>query len=145
MKINIKSWAQKNSLWLFHVNAASCNGCDIEFVASLTPRYDIERLGAQLVPSPRHADVLVVTGTVNPLMRERLKRIYEQMPEPKYVVAFGACAGGGGVMKGCYNVSYGVDKAIPVDLFVPGCPPRPETIIYGLMKLRDKISGGSHE
>jgi NADH-quinone oxidoreductase B subunit len=117
------------------VNAASCNGCDIELVASLTPRYDIERLGVQLVPSPRHADVLVVTGTVNPLMRDRLKTIYDQMPEPKHVIAVGACALGGGVMKGCYNVGHGVDTVIPVDLYIPGCPPRPEAIIYGVLKL----------
>lgn len=117
------------------MNAASCNGCDIELVAALTPRYDVERLGVQLVPSPKHADVLVVTGTVNPLMRERLKKIYEQVPEPKYVIAVGACALGGGVMHGCYNVGNGVDKVIPVDMFIPGCPPRPEAIIYAVLKL----------
>jgi len=133
--LNLKKWARNRSVWLFHVNAASCNGCDIELVASLTPKFDIERLGVQLVPSPRHADVLVVTGTVNPLMKERLRKIYEQMPEPKFVVALGSCACGGGVMKGCYNVGHGVDKVIPVDLFIPGCPPRPEAIIYGILKL----------
>ena len=133
--LNVKQWARKRSVWVFHVNAASCNGCDIELVAALTPRYDVERLGVQLVPSPRHADVLVVTGTVNPLMRERLKTIYDQVPEPKHVIAIGACALGGGVMQNCYNVGHGVDKVIPVDLFIPGCPPRPEALIYGIMKL----------
>jgi NADH-quinone oxidoreductase B subunit len=129
------SWSRKKSPWIFHVNAASCNGCDIELVAALTPRYDVERLGVQLVPSPRHADVLVVTGTANSLMKERLKKIYEQMSEPKFVVAVGACTLGGGVYQGCYNVTHGVDKVIPVDLYIPGCPPRPEAIIYGILKL----------
>jgi NADH-quinone oxidoreductase B subunit len=135
----LKKWAFKRSIWVFHVNAASCNGCDIEILAALTPRYDAERLGVELVPSPRHADVLLVTGTVNPLMRDRLKTVYEQMPDPKKVVAIGACALGGGVMSGCYNVGHGVDKVIPVDLYIPGCPPRPEALIYGILKL---VTGG---
>jgi len=133
--LGLLSWSRKKSPWIFHVNAASCNGCDIELVASLTPRFDVERLGVQLVPSPRHADVLVVTGTANSLMKERLKTIYEQIPEPKYVVAVGACALGGGVYQGCYNVTNGIDKVIPVDLYIPGCPPRPEAIMYGILKL----------
>ena len=133
--MNLRQWAMKRSVWLFHVNAASCNGCDIELIASLTPRYDAERLGVELVPSPRHADVLVVTGTVNPMMRDRLVKIYQQIPEPKRVIAVGACALGGGVMKGCYNVGHGVDKVIPVDLYIPGCPPRPEALLYGIFKL----------
>ena len=131
----LSKWSRKRSIWVFHVNAASCNGCDIEIVASLTPRYDAERLGVQLVPSPRHADVLLVTGTVNPMMRERLRTIYLQMPDPKKVVAIGVCTVGGGVMKGCYNVGRSVDAVIPVDMYIPGCPPRPEAIIYGILKL----------
>ena len=131
----LTKWARKRSIWVFAVDAASCNGCDIEIVASLTPRYDTERLGVELVGSPRHADVLLVTGTVNPPTRDVLKRIYDQMPEPKLVVAIGACALGSGVMKGCYNVGHGVDTVIPVDAFIPGCPPRPEAILYGILKL----------
>jgi Ni,Fe-hydrogenase III small subunit len=104
-------------------------------MAALTPRYDAERLGVVLVPSPKHADVLVVTGTANPQMRERLKTVYEQIPEPRRVLALGACALGGGVMHGCYNVSHGIDTVIPVDLYVPGCPPRPEALLYALTKL----------
>lgn len=134
-ELDLLKWARKRSVWIFNINASSCNGCDIELIASTTPKYDVERLGVELVPSPRQADVLVVTGLVNPMMRERLKMIYEQIPEPKYVIAVGACALGGGVMKGCYNVGHGVDKVIPVDLFIPGCPPRPEAITYGIMKL----------
>lgn len=131
----LTAWARKRSIWVFHVNASSCNGCDIEILAALTPRYDAERLGVELVPSPRHADVLLVTGTMNPLMKDRLKTVYEQMPEPRLVVAIGACALGGGVMKDCYNAGHGIDTAIPVDLYIPGCPPRPEAIIYGILKL----------
>lgn len=134
-KDRFKSWARKRSIWVFHVNAASCNGCDIEILAALTPRYDAERFGVELVPSPRHADVLLVTGTVNALMKDRLLEVYQQVPEPKFVVAVGACALGGGVMKGCYNVGHGVDKVIPVDLFIPGCPPRPEALLFGIIKL----------
>ena len=129
------SWAKKRSVWIFHVNSASCNGCDMELVTALTPRYDAERFGVQLVPSPRHADVLVVTGTVNPMMRDRMKRVYEQIPNSKNVIAVGACALGGGVMKGCYNVGHGVDKIVPVDIYIPGCPPRPEAIMFGILKL----------
>lgn len=134
-RTGLTQWARKRSIWVFHVNAASCNGCDIEILASLTPRYDAERLGVELVPSPRHADVMLVTGTVNPLMRGRLRTVYEQMPEPRHVVAIGACALGGGVMKGCYNVGHGIDTVVPVDLYIPGCPPRPEAIIFGILKL----------
>jgi NADH-quinone oxidoreductase B subunit len=138
-RTGLRSWARKRSIWVFDVNAASCNGCDIEILDSLTPKFDAERLGVQLVPSPRHADVLLVTGTVNPMMRERLKTIYEQTPNPKRVIAIGACALGGGVYKGCYNTGHGVDKVVPVDLFIPGCPPRPEAILFGIKKL---VEGG---
>jgi ech hydrogenase subunit C len=113
-------WARKRSPWVFHINASSCNGCYIEIVASL-PRYYIERFGAILVPSPRHADILLVTGTVNAQTKDRLSRIYEQVPEPKRVIAVGACAAAGGVFKGCYNVGQGIQDVIPVDMFIPGC------------------------
>jgi len=134
-RTGLTHWARKRSIWVFHVNAASCNGCDIEILAALTPRYDAERLGVELVPSPRHADVLLVTGVTNPMMRDRLKTVYEQMPEPRHVVAIGACALGGGVMKDCYGAGSGIDSIVPVDLYIPGCPPRPEAIIYGILKL----------
>lgn len=138
---NLATWARKRSPWVFHVNASSCNGCDIELVATLTPRYDLERFGVVLVPSPRHADVLLVTGVVNPQTKDRLLRIYQQMPEPRLVVAVGACALSGGVFQGCYNAGQGVDSVLPVDLYIPGCPPRPEAIIYGITQLLRKVEG----
>ncbi len=131
----VKTWARLNSPWVIHFNSGSCNGCDIEILATLTPHYDVERFGIKLKGSPRHADVLVVTGPVTEQARERLKRIYEQMPDPKFVVAVGSCAISGGVFKGCYNVAGGVDQVIPVHAYVPGCPPRPEAIIDGIVKL----------
>jgi NADH-quinone oxidoreductase B subunit len=135
----VAKWARKRSPWIYHINASSCNGCDIELVASLTPRYDIERFGAVLVPSPRHADVLVVTGVVNAQTKDRLRRVYEQLPEPKLVIALGACATAGGVFKGCYNAGQGVQDVVPVNMFIPGCPPRPEAIMYGVLKLLGEV------
>jgi NADH-quinone oxidoreductase B subunit len=131
----LKKWARVNSPWVLHFNSGSCNGCDIEILATLTPRYDVERLGVTLQASPRQADILLVTGPVTRQARERLLRIYEQMPEPKFVVAIGSCALSGGVFQGCYNVMNGVDQVIPVNAFIPGCPPRPEAIIDGVVKL----------
>ena len=135
----IKQWARIKSPWLIHFNSGSCNGCDIEILATLTPRYDAERFGVRLKGSPRHADVLICTGPVTRQSRERLLRIYEQMPEPKFVIAVGACAISGGVFAGCYNVIGHIDEVLPVDVYVPGCPPRPEAIIEGLVVLLDKI------
>jgi NADH-quinone oxidoreductase B subunit len=131
----IKGWARRTSPWAVHFNSGSCNGCDIEILAALTPRYDVERLGIKLQGSPRHADLLIVTGPVTRQARERLLRIYEQMPEPRHVVAVGSVAICGGVFRGCYNCLEGVDQVIPVDVYIPGCPPRPQAIIYGLVKL----------
>lgn len=135
----VKQWARIHSPWLIHYNSGSCNGCDIEILATLTPRYDAERFGVQLHGSPRHADILICTGPVTRQSRERLLRIYEQMPEPKYVIAVGTCAISGGVFAGCYNVIGQIDEVIPVDVYVPGCPPRPEAIIEGLTVLLAKI------
>lgn len=122
------------SLWVFHLNTGSCNGCDIEIVALLTPRYDVERFGIKLVGSPKHADVLLVTGPVNRKMLPRLKLIYEQTPDPKAVIVVGTCGTSGGVFYDSYNVVGPVDKHIPVDVYVPGCPIRPEAIINGVLK-----------
>ena len=136
----LKRWARLNSPWVLHFNSGSCNGCDIEILATLTPRFDVERLGIKLQASPRQADILLCTGPVTRQARERLLRIYEQMPEPKYVVAIGSCALSGGVFQGCYNVMDGIDHVIPVDAFIPGCPPRPEAIIDGVVKLLSSLS-----
>jgi len=131
----IKTWARINSPWVLHFNSGSCNGCDIEIIAALTPRYDLERFGIKLQGSPRHADVLLCTGGVTLQQADRLRRIYEQMPEPKFVVAIGSCALSGGVFQGCYNICDGIEKVIPVNAYIPGCPPRPEAIIDGVYKL----------
>lgn len=137
----VKTWARVNSPWVIHFNSGSCNGCDIEILATLTPRYDVERLGIKLQGSPRHADVLICTGPVTRQARERLLRVYEQMPEPKFVIAVGSCSISGGAFQGCYNVIGHVDEVIPVDVYVPGCPPRPEAIIDGVVKLLEKLRG----
>src|SRR5512134_2638791 len=135
----ISSWARVNSPWAIHFNTGSCNGCDIEILATLTPRYDVERFGIKLQGSPRHADVLICTGPVTRQARERLLRTYEQMPEPKFVIAVGSCAISGGAFHDCYNVVGHIDEVIPVDVYVPGCPPRPEAIIDGLIKLMARL------
>ena len=135
----LKIWARTNSIWLVHFNSGSCNGCDIEILATLTPRYDLERLGVRLIGSPRHADVLICTGPVTRQARERLLRTYEQMPDPKFVVAVGSCGIAGGAFHGCYNVIGSIDEVIPVNAYIPGCPPRPEAIIDGVVKLVNSI------
>jgi ech hydrogenase subunit C len=122
------------SPWVIHYNGSSCNGCDIEVLACLTPLYDLERFGIINTGNPKHADVLVVTGSVNAQGKDVLKQIYEQMPHPKAVVAIGICATSGGIFADCYNVEGGVDKVIPVDVYVPGCAARPEAIIDGVYK-----------
>ncbi len=139
----IKTWARVHSPWLIHFNSGSCNGCDIEILATLTPRFDVERFGIRLQGSPRHADILICTGPVTRQARDRLKRVYEQMPEPKYVIAVGACAISGGVFAGCYNVVGHIDEVIPVDVYIPGCPPRPEAIIDGVVQLLHRLQSTS--
>ena len=139
----IATWSRINSPWAIHFNSGSCNGCDIEILATLTPRYDIERFGIKLRGSPRHADVLICTGPVTRQARERLLRVYEQMPEPKFVVAVGSCGISGGVFQGCYNIVGHIDEVLPVHAYIPGCPPRPEAIIDGIVKLLTHLKNGS--
>jgi ech hydrogenase subunit C len=141
-----KSFIKKSRIkspWLLHFDCGSCNGCDIEVLACLTPVYDIERFGIINVGNPMHADIMLVTGTVNHRNKKVLANLYEQMPHPKVVVAIGACGLSGGVFRDAYNVVGGVDKVIPVDVYVSGCPAKPEAIIDGVVmalgKLEDKV------
>lgn len=122
------------SPWILHYDASSCNGCDIEVLACLTPLYDVERFGIINTGDPKQADMLLITGAVNDQNKEVVKQLYEQMPEPKVVVAVGICACSGGVFRECYNILGGVDTVIPVDVYVPGCAARPESIIDGVVR-----------
>ncbi len=122
------------SPWVIHYDASSCNGCDIEVLASLTPGFDVERFGIINTGNPKHADIFLVTGSVNQQNRDVVRNIYEQMPEPCVVMALGICATSGGIFRECYNVAGGVDSVIPVDVYVPGCAVRPEAIIDGVVR-----------
>ncbi len=127
------------ALWVFHINTGSCNGCDIEIMAALTPRYDVERFGIKLVGTPRHADVLLVTGPVTRDMEKKLKLVYDQTPAPKVVMSIGNCGNTGDVFYESYNLVGPIDRIIPVDVYVVGCPPRPEAIIDGVVKAWAKL------
>jgi ech hydrogenase subunit C len=122
------------SPWVIHYDGSSCNGCDIEVLACLTPIYDVERFGIINTGNPKHADVFLITGSINEQNRSVVQTIYNQIPDPKVVVAIGICATSGGVFGECYNVGGGVDKVLPVDVYVPGCAARPESIIDGIVK-----------
>jgi ech hydrogenase subunit C len=122
------------SPWVFHYDASSCNGCDIEVLACLTPLYDIERFGIINTGNPKHADIFLITGSVNEQNRSVIKNLYDQMADPKVVIAIGICATSGGIFRTCYNVMGGIDKVLPVDVYVPGCAVRPEAIIDGVVK-----------
>lgn len=126
--------ARQRSPWLFHLNAGSCNGCDIELLACLGPRYDVEQLGIRLEGSPRHADVLCVSGPVTRTTQAALEAIYAQIPEPKVVVAIGSCPATGNVFAGSPTVTGPLARIIPVDIYIPGCPPRPDAIIEGIAR-----------
>jgi Ni,Fe-hydrogenase III small subunit len=130
----------RRSLHIRHMDAGSCNGCDWEIQALLGPVYDIQRLGIDIVASPRHADLLLVTGAVTRHLEPALLATYEAMPEPRLVVAVGACACGGGVLQGSYAVAGGVDQRLPVDVYIPGCPPRPQALIQGLLVAVDRLA-----
>ena len=122
------------SPWVLHYDAASCNGCDIEVLACLTPIYDAERFGVINTGDPKHADIFLITGGINEQCKDVVKQLYDQMPSPKVVVAVGICACSGGVFKDTYNILGGADTVIPVDVYVPGCAARPESIIDGIVK-----------
>lgn len=131
----------QKSPWVIHYDASSCNGCDIEVLACLTPGFDVERFGIVNTGNPKHADIFLVTGSVNERNREVVRNIYDQMPEPKAVVALGICACSGGIFRECYNVAGGVDSVIPVDVYVPGCAVRPEAIIDGVVRALGILEG----
>jgi len=137
------------SLWVYHCNSGACNGCDIEILNVLTPYYDVERFGIRLVGSPRHADVMLLSGAVTRPTLPLVKRAFEAIPAPKLVFAIGSCAVGGGCWFDSYNVAGGGMQAVPVDYFIPGCPPRPEAIMDGVVKaaaiLQAKIDGQKTE
>ena len=122
------------SPWLLHYDGSSCNGCDIEVLACLTPVYDAERFGVVNTGNPMHADILLITGGINSQNASVVKQIYDQMPNPNVVRAVGTCACTGGVFKECYNIKGGADTVIPVDIYVPGCVARPQSIIDGIVQ-----------
>jgi Ni,Fe-hydrogenase III small subunit len=132
--------ARRRSAWLFHLNAGACNGCDIELVTCLSPRYDVEQLGIRLEGSPRHADVLCVTGPVTRATRPALEIVYRQLPDPKVVVAIGSCPATGNVFAGSPVIDGPLDRIVPVDVYVPGCPPRPHAIIEGIARAIDLLA-----
>ena len=140
--MSIKLKALLKSPWVFHLSTGSCNNCDIEILDCLTPRFDIERFGMILAPSIKHADVLLVTGSGNRKSMERVKELYKQMPKPGLVVAIGECSMSRGMFIDSYNCPVPIDKVIPVDIYIPGCPPKPEAIIAGVVKLIEKIKKG---
>lgn len=123
------------SLWVFHVSASPCNNCDIEILDLLTPRYDVERLGIKLVGSVRHADVLLLSGIVNDKVAPKVRRLYEQAPKPVFVVAVGTCPTSGCCFKNSYNKTARPEDTIPIDMYIPGCPPKPEAMIEAIAKL----------
>ena len=135
----IVRWSRIKSPWILHLNSGACNACDIEVVAALTPRFDVERLGVLLKATPRHADVIVATGPVTRQIKDRIIRIYEQTPDPKFVIAVGACAMSGCVYRGAYNICGGLDQVIPVNVYIPGCPVRPDAILDGVVKLLNTL------
>lgn len=137
--MGLKTFCLKKSLWLFHFAGASCNNCDIEILDVLTPRYDVERFGMQLIGSPRHADIILVSGSINQRDKPRLLEVYNQASKPVFVVAFGACGCTGGIFAEGNTFAGPLDQIVPVDAYIPGCPPKPEAILGGITKLVKKI------
>lgn len=138
--MGLKEKILTKSIYVFHLSSGSCNNCDIEILDTLTPRYDVERFGIVLVGSIKHADVLLCTGSTNRLTVPLIKKMYEQMPKPGFVIALGACGCSRGLFKDSYNTGAPLDEIIPVDAYIPGCPPKPEAIIGAIVKLIGKLN-----
>ncbi len=138
------SWYNKRlakSIWVFHISASPCNNCDIEILDLLTPKYDLERFGIKLVGSIRHADVLLVSGVINQKVAPKLKYLYSQAPKPVFVVGVGTCPASGCCFNDSYNITANREEVIPIDLYIPGCPPKPEAMIEGVAKLVEVLNG----
>ena len=131
------NWARKGSIWPVTFGLACCA---IEMMATFASRFDVERFGMVTWASPRHSDLMIVSGTVTIKMAPMLKRIYDQMPDPKWVISMGSCANSGGPFRHGYHVVKGVDRVVPVDVYVPGCPPTPESLMYGILKLQEQVA-----
>ena len=136
---------RKKSPWILHYNAGSCNGCDIEILSCLSPKYDLERFGVINTGNPKQSDIFLVTGPVTFRSRSRIVELYSQIPEPKVVVAVGSCACTGGVFRGMYNVEDGIDNYIPVDVYIPGCATSPELIIDGIVKALEILENKTND
>ena len=133
---NLINWARAGSPWFFQFGLACCA---IEMMAAAAPRHDLERFGAAPRASPRQSDVMIVAGTLTNKMAPALRKVYDQMPEPRYVISMGSCANGGGYYHYSYSVVRGCDRVVPVDIYVPGCPPTAEALLYGILQLQRKI------
>jgi len=131
------NWARKSSIWPVTFGLACCA---IEMMATFASRFDVERFGMVTWASPRHSDLMIVSGTVTIKMAPMLKRIYDQMPDPKWVISMGSCANSGGPFRHGYHVVKGVDRVVPVDVYVPGCPPTPESLMFGILKLQEQVA-----
>jgi NADH-quinone oxidoreductase B subunit len=143
------NWARMKSPWITVFNSGACNACDIEIIACLMPRFDIERFGILVKASPRHADILIVTGHVTLKQASRLRRVWEQIPEPKYVIAMGACGASAGAFHGLYHIMDRVEDVVPVDVYAAGCPPRPDEIMNAVITclnlLKEDLAHGGKE
>jgi len=143
--MKLMTQARLKSPWVLHFDTGSCNGCDIEILAALTPKFDAERFGIVNIGDPKQADILVITGPANHRNKTVLKNLYDQMPEPKLVMAIGECACSGAIFHNCPNTLGGVDKVIPVDVYVPGCAARPEQIVDGVVLALQKLAEKSEQ
>jgi Ni,Fe-hydrogenase III small subunit len=141
--MGLKETVLTKSICVFHLSSGSCNNCDIEILDCLTPRFDLERFGVTLVGSIKHADAMLCTGSANRLTVPIIKKLYDEMPKPGFVIAYGACGSSRGLFKDSYNTLSPLDEIIPVDAYIPGCPPKPEATIAALVKLTAKVKAGA--